>query len=378
MRKLVSFRRIFSVEPHPNADKLELAIIDGWKCIVPKGVFNSGDMVIYFEIDSVIPVLPEFEFLRSHSYIKKDWLPKGEGFRIKTLKLRGEISQGLVMPIDEGIQELLNSGVLNIGDDLSSVFGVVKYDPPEPDLVINTDKKSNFPEFIPKTKQDRVQNISDNKLLELMDDTFEVTRKYHGMSITIYARLKTNLSIFEKAKIYLSNILGIRLKPIYRYGVCSHHVEYDINNDGNLFVQFALNSRFLHKLKDYVENRNDLPELAIQAELCGPGIQKNHHSEENVCAYVFDIYDIKEQKYLLPAERHYMFEAIYGTSDLIKHALVELMHFRLSRINTLDNIFMLGNYKLPNGKFNEGLVWKSCQRDFSFKAINNNFLLENK
>ncbi len=98
MRKLATVRKIAEIKPHNNADALELAVVDGWQCVVKKGDFNAGDLVIYFEVDSVLPVLPVYEFLRKGCYVKKDWLTKGEGFRLKTIKLRGEKSQGLVLP----------------------------------------------------------------------------------------------------------------------------------------------------------------------------------------------------------------------------------------------------------------------------------------
>ncbi len=106
MRKLVTIRKVNEIKEHPNADLLELAVIDGWQCVVKKGEFKAGESIVFFEIDSVLPVKEEFEFLRKSSYIKKDWLPNGEGFRLKTIKLRKEISQGLIIKLPD---ELRNS-----------------------------------------------------------------------------------------------------------------------------------------------------------------------------------------------------------------------------------------------------------------------------
>src|SRR3990167_7294435 len=99
-RKLATIQQITKIEPHPNADKLEIAHVLGWKCIVGKGEFHEGQVIIYFEIDSLLPVRPEFEFLRKNCF--KRYEERGqvrEGFRIRTIRLRGEISQGLIMPI---------------------------------------------------------------------------------------------------------------------------------------------------------------------------------------------------------------------------------------------------------------------------------------
>ncbi|MBR3428941.1 MAG: RNA ligase (ATP), partial [Clostridia bacterium] len=97
MRKIASIQRIWKIEPIEGADRIELAHVLGWQCVVNKGQFRSMDIGIYFEIDSFLPVRPEFEFLRSSSYKKTDIM--GEGFRLRTMRFRGQISQGLLLPI---------------------------------------------------------------------------------------------------------------------------------------------------------------------------------------------------------------------------------------------------------------------------------------
>src|SRR3990167_1088831 len=102
-RDLVSLRVICKLEEHPNADRLEIACIDGWKVVVGKWEFREGETILFFEADSLIPVSKDFEFLRKYCYINKAWLlgimPNSEAFRIRTIKLRGVISQGLVAPL---------------------------------------------------------------------------------------------------------------------------------------------------------------------------------------------------------------------------------------------------------------------------------------
>ena len=97
MRKLASIQRIWKTEPIEGADRIELAHVLGWQCVVNKGQFHPMDLAIYFEIDCFLPVRPEFEFLRASSYKQTDVM--GEGFRLRTMKFRGQISQGLLMPI---------------------------------------------------------------------------------------------------------------------------------------------------------------------------------------------------------------------------------------------------------------------------------------
>ena len=98
MRKLASIQRIWKIESIEDADRIELAYVLGWKCVVNKGQFKPMDLAVYFEIDSFLPIRDEFEFMRKSSYKKTDIM--GEGFRLKTLRFRGQISQGLLLPID--------------------------------------------------------------------------------------------------------------------------------------------------------------------------------------------------------------------------------------------------------------------------------------
>lgn len=118
MRKLASIQRVWDVLPIENADRLELIKVEGWQCVANKGQFKKGDLCVYFEIDSFLPVRPEFEFLRASSYKKTDIM--GEGFLIKTRKIRGQLSQGLAMPLDI----FSNYGKLLCADD-DSIIGEI-------------------------------------------------------------------------------------------------------------------------------------------------------------------------------------------------------------------------------------------------------------
>lgn len=152
-RKLVTIRKISKVEKHPNADTLDICTVDGWKVITKLGEFEEGDLVVYFEVDSFLPIRPEFEFLRKFCYKKLS--DDSEGFRLKTIRLRGILSQGLLMPVDillisDAIHEInevsfTNSILVNlssakldfgfkddnwkelkVGDDLTELLGVKK------------------------------------------------------------------------------------------------------------------------------------------------------------------------------------------------------------------------------------------------------------
>jgi len=115
MRKLASIRKIGNLQPIKDADRIELAIVDGWKVVVNKGVHTIGELIVYFEIDSLLPIQEEFEFLRKSSY--KMMSDGTEGFRLKTIRLRGVYSQGLILPLN-----ILNSYGKLIEEDGETFF----------------------------------------------------------------------------------------------------------------------------------------------------------------------------------------------------------------------------------------------------------------
>lgn len=101
MRKLATIQIIEELKPIEGADKIEAARVKGWWIVVKKDQFKVGDRVIYYEIDSLLPVKPEFEFLLKGSTLKKSVIDgkEYEGIRLKTIKLRGALSQGLILPV---------------------------------------------------------------------------------------------------------------------------------------------------------------------------------------------------------------------------------------------------------------------------------------
>lgn len=379
-RKLVYIKQIDEIIPHNNADSLEIAVIGGWNIVVQKSIYKAGDYVVYFEIDSMLPITQEFEFLRKYCYIKKDWLstimPNSEAFRIKSLKLRGVISQGLIIPISESLSWELSEGNIHVNDDLTNFFKVKKYEVPTQHTGLdNTGKKRNFPEFIVKTKQERIQNISKKELNDAFNanELFECTRKYHGSSITVYAVNDTNISLLTKIK----SFFGIEVTNPMKIGVCSHNIELEYSNAAdNSFVATANKTGLCKAVKNYCQQNK--VELAFQGELCGPGIQDNHHGYLYNTIVIFDIFDIKAQKYLDPITRYnIVFELINTYGFTGQHAELEFRYMTLPS-NDISSLLKLAEYKLNTGKENEGHVWKSLTRDFSFKVVSNEFLLKEK
>jgi RNA ligase (TIGR02306 family) len=360
-RKLASIRTIDRIMAHPKADLIELAFVGGWQVIVKKGEFKEGDLCVYFEIDSVLPILPEFEFLRKGCYVKKDWLaneqnPTGEGFRLKTIRLRGELSQGLIVPIPESVLAFGNEALDNpefggsLQDlDLTNLLSVVKWDPPLP-ASLGGKAKGYFPSFIPKTDQERVQNLADKVFTPAyQNDFWELTMKLDGSSCTIYCK---------DGKV----------------GICSRNLELDIDspeNVDNTFIRTVIDSG----LYDWMIRRGE--GLAIQAELMGPGIQGNREGFKESQLHIFDIYDIEESFYYIGPIRTQLYESmVEGGVNQFRVLHVPVMATMSLRVfSSVQNILDSAEGPSINHPIREGIVFKSIGvPGRSFKAISNAFL----
>ena len=176
-RALASIQTIDKLEPIPGVDRIELAHVLGWKVIVKKGEFQTGDKVVYVEVDSVLPEDSRFKFLRKCCYINRFGL---KGFRIKTIKLKGVISQGIVFPIT-----ILPDGDYPIGSDVTSVIGITKYEIPDISILKKPRARGTFPRDIPKTDEIRVQSIPD-VLVRHAGKEFYATEKFDGTSMTVF------------------------------------------------------------------------------------------------------------------------------------------------------------------------------------------------
>jgi len=358
-RKLVTLRIVDDLKPIEGADLIELAIIDGWQVVVKKGSFKVGDIAVYHEIDSFCPIHPRYEFLRKNCYRNVNGL--GEGFRIKPIKLKGERSQGLLLPLSdfdiykesESVWKYTDSTGNhyyidpNADQDLSEIFGVIKYDLP---LAANLQGKAkgNFPSDIRKTDQERVQNLKKYFNKDILGHVFEVSLKLDGTSMTVYKRSEDD------------------------FGVCSRNLNLKLDdNEGNKYVSFCLtNNLFRYIPSGY----------ALQFELMGPGIQGNRENLKEDCAYLFDIQDINEQRYLTPAERVEFYNKHLTLAPNIKH--IPILREGLMEIPpdfTVDKFLEISNnQKSLNHPIAEGIVYKRIDGIFSFKVVSDRFLFESE
>lgn len=353
-RKLATIREVKDILPIENADKIEVAIIDGWECVVKKDDnFKVGDLVIYIEIDSILPEKPEFEFLRPRR------------FRIRTIKLRKQISQGLVLPIS-----YLANQKYKLGDDVTEELGIMKYDP---ELIIEREiklpKPKNklqrflmkyewyrrwrkrrmrntqrfFPGWIVKTDETRIQNLS--KLFEEHRDRktkFIVTEKIDGQSFTAYVDDKNTT------------------------GICSRNLWVSKTGDSNyaqMYEKYKLEN-VLPKLKKELGAKT----VVIQAEIAGPGIQGNKYKLKEMEIFVFNC--IINNKKLTPNDIE---------EKLLGYGLryVPLLETGYTLPETIKEVVEKSKGKsVLYDRKREGLVIRSEDYQTSFKVINPEFLLE--
>lgn len=362
-RKLASIRKISDIQPIDGADMIELAIVDGWKVVVAKNVGHKvGDMVVYCEIDSFLPIKDEFEFLRKSSFKK---MGDQEGFRLKTIKLRGQVSQGLILPLSvfEGYGYRVSENLLNenpalepnrsvispsdmielvVGNDVTEVLGIVKYEPPIPAELAGK-VKGLFPSFIRKTDEERIQNLTSEyeKWRLQSQHQFYVTEKLDGSSSTFY---------------YKDGV----------FGVCSRNLEL-LETEGNTFWKVARELDLENKLSKLNVN------ISLQGELIGEGIQGNPYKIKGQTVRFFNVFDIDNQEY-------YGLPNFLRTLDILELESVPLIDREFLLPESVDELLTYADKKSElNPNFDrEGVVIRSLDRTISFKVISNKFLLNEK
>lgn len=327
MRKLSSIQKVDKVSAVENSDNLDVIDIRGWKVVTKRGELKEGDLCVYFEIDSVVPPMPQFEFLRNR------------GYRIKTIKLRGQISQGLVLPIDN-FAEYIAIEDIEIGKCLDKILGVVHVDESKE---TNLNGSLAFPSYIRKTDQERIQNLLLDKVV---NRSYEISIKLDGSSMTVF---------------YCNG----------EYGICSRNRRL-LDNDNSKFDQCNKKYRLVEILSQYcvAKGRN----LAVQGELIGDGIQGNKEKIKGYEWYVYDIWDIDTQRYLSPRERFMILTQLNFESVPI---LNESFYLKDTNVKSYQYLLDMADGPSLNAKMREGIVFKSSDGQFSFKVINNKWLLKN-
>jgi len=348
MRKLATLQRILAIDPIEGAEKIEHAQILGWKCVVEKDLYEVNDLVIFVEIDSLLPERPEFEFLRKNQ------------FRIRTVKFRGALSQGICFPLtildaetQWHISELQETHMYNSlrttenqveGMDLTAELGITKYEAPIP-AELAGDAKGGFPSFMIITDEDRIQ-ILPHIPLQYAGQHFVATEKLDGSSCSFSWKDG-------------------------EFGVYGRNWEF-YESPSNSMWKFARKNYLEEKLGELGRN------LALQGEIIGEGIQKNKYKLKGQTVKFFRLFDINKYEFLSYEE----------SQDIIVNK------FKLETVPILDWSYVLpasideilgyaeGKSALNSQTEREGVVFvrqdPKFQGRLSFKAISNKFLLKNE
>lgn len=344
-RKLASIQKVWKTEPIEGADRIELAHVLGWQCVVNKGQFQEGDLGIYFEIDSFLPIRPEFEFLRSSSYKKTDIM--GEGFKLRTQKFRGQLSQGLLLPLTQFPEIPKNS---EVGTDVTEILSIRKWEIEEKATTGGT-VIGMLPYDIPHTDETRVQTEPD------------LIQAFKGLEYYISTKMDGS-----------SHSVGIDENGFH---VTGHNYEY--KDDGNSsFYNLVKERGYKEIMKKYAAEQG-LNTFTIQGELCAPGIQQNRLRLKAPEWYVFTIRENGKRVGLKRMQD--ICKELQMTSVPVEEVDMDLP----SKYPTVDALLMRADGNYPNGGKKEGIVIRPTEpiycdliaAELSMKVVSNKYLLKN-
>lgn len=346
MRKLASVQRVWKIEPIEEADRIELAHVLGWQCVVNKGQIQPMDTAVYFEIDSFLPIRPEFEFMRASSYKNSDIM--GEGFRLKTMRFRGQLSQGLLLPLSIFPEIPADA---EVGTDVTELLGVRKWEIEERATTGGT-VIGTLPYDIPHTDETRVQAMP------------ELIQAFSGLEYYISTKMDGS-----------SHSIGIDENGFH---VTGHNYEY--KDDGSSGFYKLVNERgYKGKLETFAKE-NGLKALTIQGEYCGPGILKNRLKLVKPEWYVFTI---RENGKRVGLDR--MLE-ICSTLGLDHVPIEERGQDLPAKYPTVEALLARADGDYPRGGKKEGIVIRPTEPVFcplisaslSMKVVSNKYLLKNE
>ena len=346
MRKLASIQRIWKIEPIEGADRIELAHVLGWQCVVNKGQFQPMDIGVYFEIDSFLPIRPEFEFMRATSYKKSDVM--GEGFKLRTMRFRGEISQGLLLPLSQFPQIPAET---DIGTDVTELLGVKKWEIEERVTTGGT-AIGTLPYDIPHTDETRVQEEP------------ALIQAFAGLEYYISTKMDGS-----------SHSIGIDENGFH---VTGHNYEY--KDDGtSSFYELVKARGYREKMEAFAKKEN-LTTFTVQGELCAPGIQQNRLRLIKPEWYVFTI---RENGKRVGLRRMLEICDLLG----LEHVPIEEVGMDLpSKYPTVEALLARADGDYPKGGKKEGIVVRPTEPVFcqlisaslSMKIVSNKYLLKNE
>lgn len=367
-RKLAHIEKIIDIQPIPGADNILKCTVLGWHCVISKkDKFKIGNKIIYVEVDSIMPNKPEYQFLKNYK------------FRVKTIKLRKQISQGLILPIPDN-WKIDSNKKFTIGEDVTKKLGIIKYiSPAEKSELLNQKIKhhwtkkyqitkwlwkytwfrnfitpirnKNWPNWVSKTDEDRIQNNPEFLIL-FADKIVEVTEKIDYQSATF---------TIKRTPWFKKNI----------FCVCSRNLRS--NNKNSLYWAMAKKYN-LKKLFNTIMLTQYWNHFTIQGEQGGPGVQSNRYQLPSSQLFIFNLFRGNNIESYEDMKNFCNYQRLHIVPFIKKCKLSELG-------NTVDDLikFSEGRSKINPDIQREGIVVR-CIEDrkkmFSFKVVNPKYLLK--
>lgn len=330
-----SIEMIEKIYPHSNADALELAKVLGYQCVIAKNSLRENEMVVYIQPDSVLPSDREWakEFLK--------YAPT----RVKAIKLRGEWSEGLIIPLKYLATEIDNNIKMRVGLEVSEILGITHYESSsESKMVLRPEEGiiGTLPEMIPKTDEERWENLR-RKLDDYYGRKVDVTLKVDGQSLTVFYMLKNDEFGITGRK--------MRFDTSFKNNYTSHIEKYDLEN----------------KLREY--SKKHQISICLRGESYGKNIQKNSnnpHSKMELGLVFFSVYLIDERRYAGKGEPHYY----VNVCNELQLPMVDIVERDVELTKEMITKYSSELKKVNNQPF-EGVVIKGD--DFSFKIINKHY-----
>jgi RNA ligase (TIGR02306 family) len=344
MRKLASIRRVSNLSPIKDADLIECAHVDGWMVVVKKEEFQVNDLCVYIEVDSWVPhELAPF-------LTPKDQEPKEfngiKGNRLRTKKLKQQISQGLLLPLSS-----LNNVMVEEHQDMTDILGIQLYEKPLPPELIGK-ARGSYPSYVPKTDLDRLQNLK-SKFNNFQQGKWCTTEKLHGVSATFILDLH---NVFH---------------------VCSKNMDI-LPDEHNVYwkaaIKYSIEETMRHTYSPLLST-SSLKGIAIQGEIIGEGLTGGNYYSQLLDFYVFGMYSIQNGSFLLPADVQSMCKELG-----LKHVPIIEIDYSISEHTIYSLLEMADGMSVINPKVpREGLVFKSTtDTSLSFKVVSNKWLLKHE
>lgn len=331
--------KIDGVEKHPNADRLDIVQVKGWNCVTGKDVYKPGDECLYIPIDSLLPEKLEKHLFPEGSKIK---LTKS---RIKTIKIRQAISQGMVVDVSPELvslyPELKNK---KAGDDVTKILGVTKYEPPAASIpegmrVNKQGKHGNNPDF---TKYTDIENFKNHPAMFREGEPVYITEKLHGTSARFGLLPSVPTTFWQK----LLKFFGLLPKLQFCYGSRNVQLQGKINKqifyDTNVYGKIAKDYGIVSKLS---------PGEILYGEIVGSGIQANYTYGCKEGEHAFYAYDLKRDGHYVSPD---VFLGFCRTRNIPHVPILHRGEFSLEDAKRMTK----GDSTIGGQKVREGIVIK--------------------